>query len=53
MPALNPGLPLPDANITVVHRADASGTTYLWSRWLSENDADWKTKIGSATKGEP
>ncbi len=47
--ALNPELALPDARITVVHRADASGTTYLWSRWLSESDAEWKQSLGTGT----
>ena len=47
--ALNPGLALPDANITVVHRADASGTTWLWSRWLSATDAEWQRTIGVGT----
>ncbi len=47
--ALNPSLALPDANITVVHRADASGTTYLWSRWLSESDVAWRQSSGSGT----
>ena len=47
--ALNPGLALPDARITVVHRADASGTTWLWSRWLSESDTAWRDALGSAT----
>ena len=47
--ALNPALQLPDANITVVHRADASGTTYLWSRWLAESDATWKAQLGTGT----
>ena len=47
--ALNPGLALPDAHITVVHRADASGSTWLWSRWLSESDASWRAEMGSGT----
>ncbi len=47
--ALNPGLALPDARITVVHRADASGTTWLWSRWLAQNDAAWQARVGSGT----
>jgi phosphate transport system substrate-binding protein len=47
--ALNPGLALPDARITVVHRADASGSTWLWSRWLSESDAAWHDSIGVGT----
>ena len=47
--ALNPGLALPDARITVVHRADASGTTWLWSRWLAESDPAWHDEIGVGT----
>ena len=47
--ALNPGLALPDAHITVVHRADPSGTTWLWSRWLSESDPFWQKRIGVGT----
>jgi phosphate transport system substrate-binding protein len=47
--ALNPGLALPDANITVVHRADASGSTWLWSRWLSASDAEWQRTPGVGT----
>ena len=47
--ALNPGLALPDARITVVHRADASGSTWLWSRWLSESDAQWRDSLGVGT----
>jgi phosphate transport system substrate-binding protein len=47
--ALNPSLALPDARITVVHRADASGSTWLWSRWLSESDAAWRERVGNGT----
>ncbi len=47
--ALNPGLALPDARITVVHRADASGSTWLWSRWLAQSDAAWHDEMGSGT----
>ena len=47
--ALNPGLSLPDARITVVHRADASGTTWLWTRWLSESDPYWQSSVGVGT----
>lgn len=39
--ALNPELHLPRANITVVHRADASGTTFLWSSFLALANKDW------------
>ena len=47
--ALNPGLALPDARITVVHRADASGSTWLWSRWLSESNPAWEASLGTGT----
>ena len=47
--ALNPGLALPDANITVVHRADASGSTWLWSTWLSGSDPAWRDAVGTGT----
>ena len=47
--ALNPRLALPDARITVVHRADASGSTWLWSRWLSEADPAWRDALGTGT----
>ena len=46
---LNPGLSLPDAHITVVHRADASGSTWLWTHWLSESDPFWQKQIGVGT----
>ena len=45
--ALNPSLALPDAHITVVHRADASGSTWLFSRWLSQSDAAWRESLGT------
>jgi len=47
--ALNPALALPDARITVVHRADASGSTWLWSRWLSDADPAWRDALGVGT----
>jgi len=47
--ALNPELALPATRITVVHRADASGSTWLWSRWLSESDAAWRDAPGTGT----
>lgn len=46
--ALNPGLDLPNANITVVHRSDSSGTIYLWSEFLSRSNPEWKAKVGAA-----
>jgi len=47
--ALNPGLNLPDQPIVVVHRADGSGTTYIWVDYLSKVSPDWKAKVGVAT----
>jgi phosphate transport system substrate-binding protein len=47
--ALNPGVKLPADEITVVHRADGSGTSFLFTDYLSKTNADFKTKIGSGT----
>jgi phosphate transport system substrate-binding protein len=47
--ALNPGLNLPDAAIAVVHRSDGSGTTYIFTNYLSKISSDWSTKVGNAT----
>jgi phosphate transport system substrate-binding protein len=44
---LNPGLTLPAAPITVVHRSDGSGTTYIFSNYLSAVDPAWKAKAGT------
>ena len=38
---LNPGLKLPAAPIVVIHRADGSGTTFLWTDYLSQVSAEW------------
>jgi phosphate transport system substrate-binding protein len=46
---LNPGMKLPADDITVVHRADGSGTTFLFTDYLSKVSPDFKTKIGSGT----
>jgi phosphate transport system substrate-binding protein len=43
----NPGVNLPGADITVVHRSDGSGTTFVWTDYLSKISADWKSKVGS------
>ena len=43
---LNPKLKLPDANITIVHRADGSGTTFIFTDYLSEVSAVWKEEVG-------
>jgi phosphate transport system substrate-binding protein len=47
--ALNPDLKLPDANITVVYRSDGSGTTFVWTDYLSRVSPGWKSKIGANT----
>ena len=47
--ALNPGVPLPDAAIAVVRRADGSGTTFIFTNYLSKANADWKAKVGEGT----
>ncbi|HWJ96034.1 MAG TPA: phosphate ABC transporter substrate-binding protein PstS, partial [Telluria sp.] len=47
--SLNPGVKLPDAEITVVHRADGSGTSFLFTDYLSKVNADFKSKIGAGT----
>ena len=49
---LNPTLTLPTAAITVVRRSDGSGTTFLWTNYLSKVSADWKTKAGEGTAVE-
>ncbi len=47
--ALNPGVALPDADILVVHRADGSGTTYIFADYLSSVSPEWETKVGRGT----
>jgi phosphate transport system substrate-binding protein len=47
--ALNPELTLPDTAIAVVHRSDGSGTTYIFTNYLSKISTDWSTKVGNAT----
>jgi phosphate transport system substrate-binding protein len=47
--ALNPGVSLPDKEIVVVHRSDGSGTTYIWTDYLSKISPEWKTKVGTNT----
>lgn len=47
--SINPGLKLPDAKITVVHRSDGSGTTFNWVNYLSKVSPEWKTKVGEGT----
>jgi phosphate transport system substrate-binding protein len=47
--AINPGVPLPNAAIAVVRRADGSGTSFLFTNYLSKVNAEWKTKVGEGT----
>lgn len=47
--ALNPTLPLPDAAIAPVRRADGSGTSFIFTNYLSKVNAEWKTKVGEGT----
>ncbi|WP_159005842.1 phosphate ABC transporter substrate-binding protein PstS [Bradyrhizobium sp. S69] len=49
---LNPKLELPSAAISVVHRADGSGTTFNFTDYLAKVSADWKSKVGSGTAVE-
>jgi len=46
---VNPGLALPATDITVVHRSDGSGTTYIWVDFLSKVSPEWKQKVGVST----
>jgi phosphate transport system substrate-binding protein len=47
--ALNPGVRLPDTDITVAHRSDGSGTTYIFVDYLSKVSPNFKSKVGVAT----
>jgi len=47
--AINPSLKLPDLAIAVVHRSDGSGTTFIFTNYLSKVSAEWKDKLGFAT----
>jgi phosphate transport system substrate-binding protein len=47
--AANPGLTRPDQAIAVVHRSDGSGTTFIWTDYLSKSSAEWKSAVGAAT----
>ena len=47
--ALNPGLSLPSSSMTVVHRSDGSGTTGVFSSYLSKISDEWKNKVGEGT----
>lgn len=45
----NPGVKLPANDIVVIHRSDGSGTTFVWTDYLSKVSPDWKSKVGSNT----
>ena len=45
---LNPGLSLPSANITVVHRSESSGSTFLWTQFLSRSSPTWRSEVGES-----
>ena len=47
--ALNPGVGLPDSAIAVVRRADGSGTSFIFTNYLSKVNAEWKSKVGEGT----
>jgi len=47
--SVNPGINFPDANIIVVHRSDGSGTSFIWTDFLSKVSPDWKSQVGSDT----
>jgi phosphate transport system substrate-binding protein len=47
--ALNPGVPLPDAAISVVRRADGSGTSFIFTNYLSKVNPEWQAKVGEGT----
>src|SRR6516162_271328 len=45
----NPGVNFPDKEIIVVHRSDGSGTSFIWTDYLSKVSGDWKTQVGADT----
>lgn len=47
--SINPGLKLPNQDITVVRRSDGSGTTFILTNYLSKVSSDWKSKIGEGS----
>jgi phosphate transport system substrate-binding protein len=47
--ATNKGVNLPSSDIVVVHRSDGSGTTYIWTDYLSKVSQEWKDKVGKGT----
>jgi phosphate transport system substrate-binding protein len=49
MTKLNPGVTLPGTDVAVVHRSDASGTTFIWADYLAKISPEWKSKVGVNT----
>ena len=47
--SVNPGVNFPDRDIIVVHRSDGSGTTFIWTDYLSKVSAEWKSQVGADT----
>jgi phosphate transport system substrate-binding protein len=47
--SVNPGVNLPDKDIIVVHRSDGSGTTFIWTDYLSKVSPEWKSQVGADT----
>ncbi len=47
--AINPNVELPDKEIIVVHRSDGSGTTFVWTNYLSRVSKEWSEKVGMGT----
>ena len=47
--SVNPGVNFPDKDIIVIHRSDGSGTTFIWTDYLSKVSSDWKSEVGSGT----
>jgi phosphate transport system substrate-binding protein len=50
--ALNPGVKFPELDIIVVHRSDGSGTSFIFTDYLSKISPEWKSKVGNATSVE-
>lgn len=47
--SLNPGIALPPLALTVVHRSDGSGTTFIWTDYLAKVSPEWKAAVGAGT----
>jgi len=47
--SVNPGVNFPDRDIIVVHRSDGSGTTFIWTDYLSKVSPEWKSQVGADT----